>query len=194
MGRSGKPKRIPTLKTFLRAIDAPPSAHDGVGGAYAFCVNNVVKFGRSKHPRVRKQEWERQCRGEKQVWLDFYWEVPYQMKFERIIHLELKRLGAWNGRVECPFCGRNHQEKFSLPKCGGIAGLVRLVEARLNALGWIWRSGLVRDRRIPELQRRQQVRAVDVWKLREQNTALRLARVLAFRWTGMKALKIPGAT
>jgi hypothetical protein len=58
---------------------------------------------------------------------------------ERIIHIELKRLGAWLGRVHCRFCGRNHQEKFDLRKCGGKAGLVRIIEARLNALGWIWR-------------------------------------------------------
>ncbi|KAF8157738.1 hypothetical protein K438DRAFT_1777077 [Mycena galopus ATCC 62051] len=58
---------------------------------------------------------------------------------ERIIHIKLKRLGAWPGLVRCKFCHRNHREKFDLWKCGGIAGLIGIVEARLNALGWSWR-------------------------------------------------------
>ncbi|KAJ7720317.1 hypothetical protein B0H14DRAFT_2642732 [Mycena olivaceomarginata] len=140
MARTQKPKRsMPSLRTFHNALNAPPTTTDGVGGGYSFFVNNVLKFGKSNKPRARKGQWKRQCRGEQQTWLDFHWEVPYAKKFERIIHIELKRLGAWLGRVHCRFCGRNHQEKFDLRKCGGKAGLVRIIEARLNALGWIWR-------------------------------------------------------
>ncbi|KAF8169722.1 hypothetical protein K438DRAFT_1774103 [Mycena galopus ATCC 62051] len=60
---------------------------------------------------------------------------------EQIVHIELKRLGAWPGLVPCRFCHRNHREKFDLWKCGGIAGLIGIVEAQLNALGWSWRRG-----------------------------------------------------
>ncbi|KAF8187246.1 hypothetical protein K438DRAFT_1764877 [Mycena galopus ATCC 62051] len=116
-----------------------------MGGVYAYCVGSVVKVGYSKQPAVRKAQWMSQCQGEQQRWMRFYWEVPYAKKFvglsptERIIHLELKRLGPWKGLVHCRFCRRNHREKFDLRKCGGIAGLVSIVEARLTALGWIWR-------------------------------------------------------
>ncbi|KAF8183534.1 hypothetical protein K438DRAFT_1975008 [Mycena galopus ATCC 62051] len=145
MARICKRYRIPSLRAFTNAISAPPSPSDGMGGGYAYSVGNVVKFGYSKKPAVRKIQWEAQCRGEQQRWLGFYWEVPYAKKFvglspaERIIHLELKRLGAWKGLLHCRFCHRNHIEKFDLSKCGGIAGLVTIVEARLNALGWNWR-------------------------------------------------------
>ncbi|KAJ7816445.1 hypothetical protein B0H14DRAFT_3475365 [Mycena olivaceomarginata] len=130
---------IPSDRVFFNALNALPSVTDGVGGGYSFFVNDILKFGKSNKPRERKGQWRRQCRGEQQTWLDFHWEVPYAKKFERIIHIELKRLGAWLGRIHCRFCGRNHQEKFDLRKCGGKAGLVRIVEARLKALGWIWR-------------------------------------------------------
>ncbi|KAJ7803232.1 hypothetical protein B0H14DRAFT_2613602 [Mycena olivaceomarginata] len=148
---------MPSLRTFHNALNAPPTTTDSVGGGHSFFVNNVLKFSKSNKPRARKGQWKRQCRGEQQTWLDFHWEVPYAKKFgelffvhafataglrgtERIIHIELKRLGAWLGRVHCRFCGRNHQEKFDLRKCGGKAGFVRIIEARLNALGWIWQS------------------------------------------------------
>ncbi|KAJ7314894.1 hypothetical protein DFH08DRAFT_820869 [Mycena albidolilacea] len=131
---------MPSLRTFHNALNAPPTTTNGVGGGYSFFVNNVLKFGKSNKPWARKDQWKRQCREEQQTWLDFHWEVPYAKKFERIIHIKLKRLGAWLGRVHCRFCGRNHQEKFDLRKCGGKAGLVRIIEARLNTLGWIWRS------------------------------------------------------
>ncbi|KAF8134072.1 hypothetical protein K438DRAFT_1947630 [Mycena galopus ATCC 62051] len=129
----------PSKLLFLKVLNAPPTATDGVGGCYAYFANGVLKFGRSNRPPRRKAEWQRQCRGEDQDWMDFYWEIPYAKKFERVIHVELKRLGAWNGRTHCPYCGREHQEKFDLLKCGGKAGLVRIVEARLTALGWSWK-------------------------------------------------------
>ncbi|KAF8185643.1 hypothetical protein K438DRAFT_2155553 [Mycena galopus ATCC 62051] len=138
-------RSVPPVRALINAINAPPSASDRMGGVYAYCVGDVVKVGYSKQPVVRKAQWMSQCRGEQQRWMRFYWEVPYAKKFvglsptERIIHLELKRLGAWKGLVHCRFCRRNHREKFDLRKCGGIAGLVSIVEARLIALGWIWR-------------------------------------------------------
>ncbi|KAF8212969.1 hypothetical protein K438DRAFT_1751382 [Mycena galopus ATCC 62051] len=138
MARTHSRNRIPSRRAFTNALNAPPSPSDGVGGVYAYSVNNVVKVGYSKQPRVRKVQWMRQCRGEQQDWLDFYWEVPYAKKFA-IVHIELKRFGAWPGLVPCRFCHRNHREKFDLWKCGGIAGLIGIVEARLNALGWSWR-------------------------------------------------------
>ncbi|KAF8120433.1 hypothetical protein K438DRAFT_1794543 [Mycena galopus ATCC 62051] len=129
----------PSKSAFLKAFNAPPTPTDGVGGCYAYFANGVLKFGRSNRPLRHKAEWQRRCRGEDQDWMDFYWEIPYAKKFERVIHIELKRLGAWNGRTHCPYCGREHQEKFDLLKCGGKAGLVRIVEARLAALGWSWK-------------------------------------------------------
>ncbi|KAF8183527.1 hypothetical protein K438DRAFT_1766816 [Mycena galopus ATCC 62051] len=136
-------KSVPSHATFIKALNAPPTPTDGVGGCYAYFANGVLKFGRSNDPPRRKKEWQRQCSGEPQVWLDFYWEIPYAKKFERVMHLELKRLGAWYGRKFCPFCWRKHQEKFDLRKYGGVGGLVLIVEARLTALGWNWQSTML---------------------------------------------------
>ncbi|KAJ7256865.1 hypothetical protein B0H12DRAFT_1070639 [Mycena haematopus] len=122
-----------------RALNAPPSASDGPGGVYAFIVDGVVKVGKALDPPQRKLQWARQCRGEAQKWMHYYWEVPFAKKFEQILHLELKSSGAWKGRVRCRFCGRSHQEKFDLAKCGGVVGFVRIAESRLRASGWPWR-------------------------------------------------------
>ncbi|KAF8189238.1 hypothetical protein K438DRAFT_1763978 [Mycena galopus ATCC 62051] len=56
---------------------------------------------------------------------------------ERVIHVELKRLGAWNGRTHCPYCGCEHQDKFDLLKCGGKAGLASLHRATICSYGFI---------------------------------------------------------
>ncbi|KAJ7205129.1 hypothetical protein B0H12DRAFT_1243512 [Mycena haematopus] len=127
------------LRALHRALSAPPSTTDGPGGVYAFIVDRVVKAGKAVDPPQRRIQWERQCRGEQQRWMDFYWEVPFAKKFERVLHLELKALGAWKGRVRCRFCARSHQEKYDLAKCGGVPGFVRIAESRLRALGWQWR-------------------------------------------------------
>ncbi|KAF8183540.1 hypothetical protein K438DRAFT_1766827 [Mycena galopus ATCC 62051] len=74
---------MPSLRALTNAINAPPSPSDGMGGGYAYSVGNVVKFGYSKKPAVRKTQWKAQCRGEQQRWLGFYWEVPYAKKFVR---------------------------------------------------------------------------------------------------------------
>ncbi|KAF8157737.1 hypothetical protein K438DRAFT_1986352 [Mycena galopus ATCC 62051] len=76
MVRTHSRNRIPSRCAFINALNAPPSPSDSIGGVYAYSVNNVVKVSYSKQPRVRKVQWMRQCRGEQQDWLDFYWEVP----------------------------------------------------------------------------------------------------------------------
>ncbi|KAJ7246858.1 hypothetical protein B0H12DRAFT_1073025 [Mycena haematopus] len=98
----------------------------GGGGVYMFFVDGgrTVKVGRSKHPETRRRQWARQCRGEKQQWMLFYWAVDSPTDLEREIHRELKRRGAWRGRVLCHRCGKRHQEKFDVAKCGGSLGLV----------------------------------------------------------------------
>ncbi|KAJ6484910.1 hypothetical protein C8R45DRAFT_1099057 [Mycena sanguinolenta] len=133
--------RPPSSRVLQGAINAPPSPTDGVGGVYTFRVNGhrTVKVGKAIDPVKRKAQWARQCQGEQQEWVEFYWEVPFARKFEHILHVELKCLGAWLGRVRCRYCGKLHQEKYNLKRCGGMAGLVRIAEAQLVALGWSWR-------------------------------------------------------
>ncbi|KAJ7207314.1 hypothetical protein B0H12DRAFT_1080059 [Mycena haematopus] len=135
MARKHTRNYVPALH---RALNAPPSPTDGPGGVYAFVVDRVVKVGKAVDPPQRRLEWARQCRGERQRWMDFYWQVPYAKKFERILHLELKCRAAWKGRVRCRFCPRAHQEKYDLGKCGGLVGFVGIAESRLGASGWLW--------------------------------------------------------
>ncbi|KAJ7429135.1 hypothetical protein B0H11DRAFT_1945802 [Mycena galericulata] len=76
-------------------ILVPPSPSDGPGGFYTYfdAPLSIAKYGRSRHPARRKREWGRQCQGEVQIWLAFYWEVPFAAKFERLIHLHYQRAG-----------------------------------------------------------------------------------------------------
>ncbi|KAJ7441830.1 hypothetical protein B0H11DRAFT_1932749 [Mycena galericulata] len=114
-------------------ILVPPSPSDGPGGFYTYfdAPLSIAKYGRSRHPARRKREWGRQCQGEVQIWLAFYWEVPFAAKFERLIHLHYQRAGYWLGPVTCMFCGVNHQEKYHFD-----AGFVHTVELYLGILGW----------------------------------------------------------
>ncbi|KAJ6470361.1 hypothetical protein C8R45DRAFT_1104792 [Mycena sanguinolenta] len=128
--------RIPTFDAFRQALIAPPSLTDYKGGLYGYNVGDVLKTGHARDPPVRKTQWCRQCRGEPQHWLPFYWKVRHAKKFEKIIHIELKRRGAWLGRVRCSYCRTAHQEKYDLRKIGGILGFIAIVEGRLGDMGW----------------------------------------------------------
>ncbi|KAJ7241728.1 hypothetical protein B0H12DRAFT_1236969 [Mycena haematopus] len=128
--------RIPSARTFDAALNALPSTNDGPSALYGFRARQTLKVGRACEPPKRKMQWAYQCPGQRQDWLAFWWEVPFYKKFERIIHLELKRLRAWLGRVRCPFCRTLHQEKYDLQRCRGMAGFIRIVEGRLRTLGW----------------------------------------------------------
>ncbi|KAJ7464333.1 hypothetical protein B0H11DRAFT_2240733 [Mycena galericulata] len=124
------------------AILAAPSASDCRGGFYGFRIPKtrstlaIVKLGRAKEPRKRQAQWARQCRGERHRWLPYYWEVPFYKKFEKIIHCHFKAAGAWVVPHRCRFCTVRHQEKFGLKACGGVRGLVRVVEYYLGRLNW----------------------------------------------------------
>ncbi|KAJ7440077.1 hypothetical protein B0H11DRAFT_2230170 [Mycena galericulata] len=124
------------------AILAAPSASDCRGAFYGFLIAKtrstpgIVKLGRAKEPRKRQAQWARQCRGERHRWLPYYWEVPFYKKFEKIIHCHYKAAGAWVVPHRCRFCTVRHQEKFGLKACGGVRGLVRVVEYYLGRLNW----------------------------------------------------------
>ncbi|KAF8149646.1 hypothetical protein K438DRAFT_1779240 [Mycena galopus ATCC 62051] len=83
--------------------------------ARLYFANGVLKFGRSNRPPRRKAEWQRQCCGEDQDWMDFYWEILMQKSSPRA------------------------PRKIRSTQMRGKAGLVRIVEARLTALGWSWK-------------------------------------------------------
>ncbi|KAF7340932.1 hypothetical protein MSAN_02078200 [Mycena sanguinolenta] len=133
---SGIGNRISSVLSFHHALTASPSATDYLGALYAYTVDDVLKTGRALDPPIRKKQWCRQCRGEWQNWLPFYWKVPHAKKFEKIIHVELKRRGAWLGCEQCWFCLTLHQEKYDLRQIGGVTGFIAIVEAWLAALGW----------------------------------------------------------
>ncbi|KAJ7429272.1 hypothetical protein B0H11DRAFT_2412504 [Mycena galericulata] len=137
--------RVMSSTTFTDVEDAllaPPSASDGRGGFYGFRIAKtrstpgIIKLGRAKVPRKRQAQWARQCRGERHRWLPYYWEVPFYKKFEKIIHRHYKAAGAWVVPHRCRFCTVRHQEKFDLKACGGVRGLVRVVEYYLGRLNW----------------------------------------------------------
>ncbi|KAJ7449392.1 hypothetical protein B0H11DRAFT_1924031 [Mycena galericulata] len=121
------------------AIIMPPSASDRPGGFYTYFdpTFSIAKMGRSNDPARRKLEWARQCRGEAQIWLPFYWEVPFAAKFERLIHHHYQRAGAWLGPVRCTFCGVNHREKYWFH---GYSELIRFIMTVEHYLGVLAKS------------------------------------------------------
>ncbi|KAJ7453630.1 hypothetical protein B0H11DRAFT_2245267 [Mycena galericulata] len=131
------------------AILAPPSASDGPGAFYGFRIKKIFKLGRAKEPRKRQGQWARQCRGERHHWLPYYWEVPFYKKFEKIVHRHYKAAGAWLTPHRCRFCSVRHQEKFSLKACGGVRGLVGVVEHYLGRLNWPVIRAFTPPRRAP---------------------------------------------
>lgn len=79
--------RITYAIALHRALTATPSATDYQGGLYGYTVGYVLKTGRARDPPIRKIQWGRQCRGEQQDWLPFYWEVPHAKKFGEFLVL-----------------------------------------------------------------------------------------------------------
>ncbi|KAJ6611739.1 hypothetical protein B0H10DRAFT_1952861 [Mycena sp. CBHHK59/15] len=146
------PAVTPLHPTLAAAILAPPSALDKPGALYIFDIladqpNRrtchtlaqaqiwMAKIGHSKHPWKHWAQWLWKCRGQQQDWWA-YWNVPYAAKFEALIHLHFKLLGAWMLPSECHFCGIRHTKKFGFRACGGRAGIVRVVVFYLRRLGW----------------------------------------------------------
>ncbi|KAJ6622523.1 hypothetical protein B0H10DRAFT_1944449 [Mycena sp. CBHHK59/15] len=138
--------------TLAAAILAPPSALDKPSALYIFDIladqpNHrtchtlaqaqiwMAKIGHSKHPWKHWAQWLWKCRGQRQDWWA-YWNVPYAAKFEALIHLHFKLLGAWMLPSECHFCGIRHTEKFGFRACGGRAGIARVIVFYLRRLGW----------------------------------------------------------
>ncbi|KAJ6617612.1 hypothetical protein B0H10DRAFT_2218347 [Mycena sp. CBHHK59/15] len=134
------------------AILAPPSALDKPGALYIFEIPadqpnrrtchalaraqiRMAKIGHSKHPWKRWAQWLCKCWGQQQDWWA-YWNVLYAAKFEALIHLHFKLLGAWMLPSECHFCGVRHTENFGFRACGGRAGIARVVVFYLRCLGW----------------------------------------------------------
>ncbi|KAJ6560125.1 hypothetical protein B0H19DRAFT_1260770 [Mycena capillaripes] len=73
--------------------------------------------------------------GQVQEWWA-YWTVPAAAKFEALIHLHFKLMGAWILPSECEFCGVNHCELFDFLACGGREGIARVVEFYHRRLNW----------------------------------------------------------
>ncbi|KAJ7448365.1 hypothetical protein FB451DRAFT_1187796 [Mycena latifolia] len=138
------------------------------GGVYPFQIppdqcpphspnQREIKIGFSSSPRRRKREWMRQCFPQQQEWL-FYYDVPDARRFEALIHLHFKLQGAWIPPRSCEFCGVRHQEKFDHARCGGIAGVIIVMEYYLWRLGWpsvrtgrVCDSGLSEERKLSHL-------------------------------------------
>ncbi|KAJ7451188.1 hypothetical protein B0H11DRAFT_1927844 [Mycena galericulata] len=118
------------------AIIMPPSASDRPGGFYTYFdpTFSIAKMGCSNDPARHKLECARQCRGEAQIWLPFYWEVPFAAKFERLIHHHYQRVGAWLGPVRCTFCGVNHREKYWFHGYSELIWFIMTVEHYLGVL------------------------------------------------------------
>ncbi|KAJ7637970.1 hypothetical protein DFH06DRAFT_1138615 [Mycena polygramma] len=125
-------------RILQRVFEHPPTLKDGWGGLYMYQIplESKMKFGISECPPRRRREWERQCWPEQQVWLPWYWYVPYRKKFEKVVHAYFKAKHAWCGRHPCSHCPRNHQERFWSASCGGIFATIFQIEALIVSLGW----------------------------------------------------------
>jgi hypothetical protein len=149
--RSDKPGKVYVFEIPEEQPDLPA----GVGERDA-----ELKVGRAVEVPKRRVQWGRKCKGQRQKWI-CYWEVPFAAKFgaslfpflfcavnrvlsvEALIHAHFKKAGAWNTPTECAFCGTKHIEKFDAKACGGLRGVIRVVEMYLRLLNWARRRWVV---------------------------------------------------
>ncbi|KAJ7690426.1 hypothetical protein B0H17DRAFT_1201759 [Mycena rosella] len=148
------PAVTPLHPVLEAAILAPPSALDKLG-AFTFLtsrwINRIVACAVPSHRR-RSRDTDGKNRvleasleapgpvvmevsGQRQDWWA-YCNIPYAAKFEALIHLHFKLLGAWVLPSECHFCGVCHTEKFGFHACGGRAEIACVVVFYLRHLGW----------------------------------------------------------
>ncbi|KAJ7704526.1 hypothetical protein B0H17DRAFT_1039890 [Mycena rosella] len=125
---------------LTRAILAPLSLSDCPGEIYAYWdrCRHLWKYGRSNNSRRRVGQWARQCGISRTDWHPIVWAVPFATKFDRTLHLYLKDMGLWAGRVKCAHhsCHRHHIEMFNIPKADGPILLERLVRKCVRRLGY----------------------------------------------------------
>ncbi|KAJ7697270.1 hypothetical protein B0H17DRAFT_1130575 [Mycena rosella] len=156
------PAVTPLHPVLEAAILAPPSALDKLGALYVFdipvdqpnrrmrCALAQAQIKRDCSPlgadtdgknRVLEASLEApgpvvmEVSGQRQDWWA-YCNIPYAAKFEALIHLHFKLLGAWVLPSECHFCGVCHTEKFGFHACGGRAEIACVVVFYLRHLGW----------------------------------------------------------
>ncbi|KAJ7676146.1 hypothetical protein B0H17DRAFT_1140119 [Mycena rosella] len=135
-------------------IDKPPSPSDKPGFLYEFLIledDEDEDEDTDRRHQVRTSCASTEAPGQRQRW-QFCWKVPFAAKFgaypsylfsssldqraEFLIHEHLKRTGAWLGPSTCSFCDVTHHKKFDFDRCGGMDGLIKVVEAYLRRLGW----------------------------------------------------------
>ncbi|KAJ7708319.1 hypothetical protein B0H17DRAFT_1125076 [Mycena rosella] len=155
------PAVTPLHPTLEAAILAPPLALDKPGALYVFDIPadqpnhrtrralaraqiRMAKIRRSKHPWKRRAQWVWKCRGQQQDWWA-YCNVPYAVKFEALIHLHFKLLGAWMLPSECHFCGVQHTENLAFTLVGVGLELLHniLSKALFEKFGQIEQTNLI---------------------------------------------------
>ncbi|KAJ7314708.1 hypothetical protein DFH08DRAFT_821035 [Mycena albidolilacea] len=84
----------------------------------------------------RRQENYRSCESATQeiLWIAAF-ECTEPKRVERLLHLELAKLGARLQPRPCPGCGTNHREYFEYSAADGFEGVLEIIEAILAKLG-----------------------------------------------------------
>ncbi|KAJ7301028.1 hypothetical protein DFH08DRAFT_827940 [Mycena albidolilacea] len=84
----------------------------------------------------RRQENYRSCESATQeiLWIAAF-ECAEPKRVERLLHLELAKLGARLQPRLCPGCGTNHGEYFKYSAADGFEGVLEIIEAILAKLG-----------------------------------------------------------
>ncbi|KAJ7789109.1 hypothetical protein B0H14DRAFT_2627562 [Mycena olivaceomarginata] len=84
----------------------------------------------------RRQVNYRSCESATQeiLWIAAF-ECAEPKRVERLLHLELAKLGARLQPRPCPGCGTNHREYFEYSAADGFEGVLEIIEAILAKLG-----------------------------------------------------------
>ncbi|KAJ7900622.1 hypothetical protein B0H14DRAFT_2556084 [Mycena olivaceomarginata] len=84
----------------------------------------------------RRQVNYRSCESATQeiLWITAF-ECAEPKRVERLLHLELAKLGARLQPRPCPGCGTNHREYFEYSAADGFEGVLEIIEAILAKLG-----------------------------------------------------------
>ncbi|KAJ6460432.1 hypothetical protein DFH09DRAFT_1296618 [Mycena vulgaris] len=129
---------MPPLYNLRAALRQKASQTDRRSYIYAYWSKSAQrwKFGRSEDPPRRMREWSRQCGVADTAWCEWVWEVPFGVKFERLLHTYFKIRGEWAGPIQCKVCGVRHKEFFNLLKRAGLRAFNRAVLHLLALLKW----------------------------------------------------------
>ncbi|KAJ7105818.1 hypothetical protein C8R44DRAFT_886284 [Mycena epipterygia] len=164
-GNIPEAERVKILRDLSRlTIDNPPAAQEGYanirpykpkGAGWVYVEINAdevviegratapanveldylnIKVGETGNMARRREDYRRTCKGVDILWAYCY-PTQHAKLIERLVHIDLTRIGAHKSPHPCPGCNVNHREYFSERLSGGLEGVAARIEYWQRRLG-----------------------------------------------------------